>query len=144
LPATRVATGAVRSYRTFSPLPRRVGWTLKSCRARFHARLTWDGVARVHSWPGHSHVQPTRRGGIFSVPLSFGSPRPGVTRHTALRSSDFPLSTFTPGLHLALRRTAIVWPAANARIVLLALQTWRVFGSGRVWRPDATYGISLL
>src|SRR5688572_28927208 len=27
---------------------------------------------------------------MFSVPLSFGLPRPGVTRHTALRSSDFP------------------------------------------------------
>jgi hypothetical protein len=32
----------------------------------------------------------TKVGGIFSVPLSFGSPRPGVTRHIALRSSDFP------------------------------------------------------
>src|SRR5262245_44226728 len=29
-------------------------------------------------------------GGVFSVPLSFGLPRPGVTRRTALRSSDFP------------------------------------------------------
>ena len=28
--------------------------------------------------------------GIFSVPLSVGLPRPGVTRRTALRSSDFP------------------------------------------------------
>ena len=55
LPATRVATRAVRSYRTFSPLP-------------------------DHCWPG----------GMFSVPLSFGLPRPGVTRRTALRSSDFP------------------------------------------------------
>jgi len=31
-----------------------------------------------------------KAGGMFSVPLSFGSPRPGVTRRTALRSSDFP------------------------------------------------------
>ena len=31
------------------------------------------------------------QGGIFSVPLSVGSPRPGVTRRTALWSSDFPL-----------------------------------------------------
>src|SRR5687768_11208368 len=29
--------------------------------------------------------------GLFSVPLSVGSPRPGVTRRTALWSSDFPL-----------------------------------------------------
>jgi hypothetical protein len=63
LPATRVATGAVRSYRTFSPLP----------------TLTLAGEG----------------GGIFSVPLSFGLPRPGVTRRTALRSSDFPLA-FAP------------------------------------------------
>ncbi len=31
-----------------------------------------------------------KAGGIFSVPLSFELPRPGVTRRTALRSSDFP------------------------------------------------------
>jgi hypothetical protein len=30
-------------------------------------------------------------GGLFSVPLSVGSPRPGITRRTALWSSDFPL-----------------------------------------------------
>lgn len=29
-------------------------------------------------------------GGLFSVALSLGSPPPGVTRHPALRSSDFP------------------------------------------------------
>src|SRR5262249_26261529 len=59
-PATPVARRAGRSYRTFSPLPRR-----RSCELR--------------------------RGGMFSVPLSVGSPRPGVTRRIALRSSDFPL-----------------------------------------------------
>ena len=63
LPATRVATGAVRSYRTFSPL--------------------------LHP------TRPAKAGryeqsGIFSVPLSFELPRPGITRRTALRSSDFP------------------------------------------------------
>src|SRR5437763_6729123 len=35
-------------------------------------------------------------GCVFSVPLSFELPRPGVTRRTALRSSDFPPSTFAP------------------------------------------------
>ena len=34
---------------------------------------------------------PAFAGGIFSVPLSVGSPRPGITRRTALWSSDFPL-----------------------------------------------------
>src|SRR5688572_10507838 len=37
--------------------------------------------------------------GVFSVPLSFGSPRPAVNRRTALRSSDFPP-------HLSARRSS--------------------------------------
>ncbi len=53
-PAADVTISAVRSYRTFSPLPR------------------------------------LKRGGMFSVALSVGSPLPRVTRHTALWSSDFP------------------------------------------------------
>ena len=36
---------------------------------------------------------------VFSVPLSFGLPRPGVTRRTALWSSDFP--PFDPVFRLA-------------------------------------------
>ena len=51
-----VTSRAVRSYRTFSPLP-----------------------------------APKRLGGVFSVALSVGSRRPGVTWHPALRSPDFPL-----------------------------------------------------
>ena len=35
-----------------------------------------------------------KAGGIFSVPLSFELPRPGITRRTAQRSSDFPPPTF--------------------------------------------------
>ena len=54
-PATCVATGAVRSYRTISTLP-----------------------------------VPKDFGGIFSVALSVGSRRPGVTWHSALWSPDFP------------------------------------------------------
>src|SRR5207244_8539419 len=66
-PARRITAAAVRSYRTFSPLPR-----------------------------------PCGRGGMFSVALSVesfpslqkckdGTTLPDVIRHTALRSSDFPL-----------------------------------------------------
>src|SRR5207253_3311548 len=66
-PARRITAAAVRPYRTFSPLPR-----------------------------------PCGRGGMFSVALSVeSSPSlqkmqgrgalPDVIRHTALRSSDFPL-----------------------------------------------------
>ena len=61
LPATRVATRAVRSYRTFSPL-------LVCGRPKPTAPVS----------------------GVFSVPLSFELPRPGVTRRTTLWSSDFP------------------------------------------------------
>ncbi len=45
--------------------------------------------------PPDTRSEPGRRlgyGGIFSVPLSFELPRPGVTRRTAQRSSDFPLA----------------------------------------------------
>jgi len=46
---------------------------------------------------------------MFSVPLSFELPRPGVTRRTALRSSDF------PPLGSALRASlgAVVWLTAK-------------------------------
>src|SRR5205807_9731544 len=41
--------------------------------------------------PAPFHLRRRLRGGcVFSVALSFGSPRPGVTRHPALRSSDSP------------------------------------------------------
>ncbi len=55
-PATTVASCAVRSYRTISPLP-----------------------------------APQSIGGIFSVALSVGLLRPGVTWHSVLWSPDFPL-----------------------------------------------------
>ena len=55
-----VATRAVRSYRTISPLP----VFLKN---------------------------QVDLGGLFSVALSIGSRRPGVTWHSALGSPDFPL-----------------------------------------------------
>jgi hypothetical protein len=58
----RVATGAVRSYRTVSPLP-------AGCSSR-------RGAADI--------------GGLLSVALSVGSRPPGVTWHLALWSPDFP------------------------------------------------------
>ena len=53
------------------------------------------------------------QGGMFSVPLSVGSPRPGVTRRIALWSSDFPLlSAFALGLTASeLRRDSSDHPA---------------------------------
>ena len=73
-PASPVTGAAVRSYRTFSPLP------LDSALA---------GLAR---------------GGMFSVALSLGSPPVGVTDHPALRSPDFPPRSLRGerGDHLAL------------------------------------------
>ena len=58
--ATSVTSGPVRSYRTLSPLPVRP--------ARTRAAI----------------------GGLLSAALSVALRRPGVTRHSALRSSDFP------------------------------------------------------
>ena len=42
--------------------------------------------------PRHFNLAPTSRGGIFSVALSVGSPRPAVSRHPARWCSDFPPS----------------------------------------------------
>lgn len=58
------------------------GWGLPSCTGR-----------PVHWWalapPFHPYLQRTG-GGLFSVALSRGSPRVGVTHHPALWSPDFP------------------------------------------------------
>jgi len=45
----------------------------------------WALTPPFHPYPRHEAT-----GGLFSVALSIGSRRPGVTRHPALRSSDFP------------------------------------------------------
>ena len=86
LPATGVTAGAVRSYRTFSPLP------------RFPKAV------------------------FFLCHWSVRLPCPGVTRRTALWSSDFPPADalsrpgdklFSLPLRHEARRRAIVWPTAT-------------------------------
>src|SRR5262245_22676194 len=62
----------------------RAGFCLPSVLPRTRCALT----APFHPYP--ARVLRRARGGMFSVPLSFELPRPGVTRRTALRSSDFP------------------------------------------------------
>ncbi len=44
----------------------------------------------VSPLPRRSRPRPERNGGLFSVALSRGSPRVGVTHHLALRSPDVP------------------------------------------------------
>src|SRR6202022_989674 len=61
--------------------------------------------------PAPFHLRRHLRDGcVFSVALSFGSPRPGVTRHPALRSSDFPRRD-DPGA-TAWRTRSIFYPQA--------------------------------
>ena len=74
----------------------RAGFGLPLVLPRARCALT----APFHPYPP-SRLAALRRGGMFSVPLSFESPRPGVTRHTALRSSDFP--PFDSALRASLR-----------------------------------------
>src|SRR5579872_609148 len=76
--APRIAARAVRSYRTFSPLP----WALRL-----------RAVCSLLHFPS---------GGLEPA-------IPDVIRHTALRSSDFPLSS--PW------KTAIVRPGVNSFII---------------------------
>ena len=93
-PAPDVTAGAVRSYRTFSPLPLR-GAALRTSPQAIPGRPREGGLAEAVSflwhWPSaglEAHI-------------------PDVIRHTALRSSDFP-PPFGSGLPLVL-------PAATAR-----------------------------
>jgi len=76
-PAAMVTHRAVRSYRTISPLPGNVE-TSKSQNGGF----PFSTFRRfcVSAFPG----------GLFSVALSLGSRRVGVTNHRALSGSDFP------------------------------------------------------
>ena len=94
--APDVATGAVGSYPTFSPLP---------------------SAAAIEDLPEVSPPADHRgrcAGGIFSVALSVAEPSParppGVTRRAALRSPDFPPATCPP-FKLADTSPAITRPA---------------------------------
>jgi len=57
-------------------------------------RLPQSPGIPVGSYPAISPLPRLRRGGIFSVALSFSSPRLDVTQHPALWSSDFPPAGF--------------------------------------------------
>ncbi len=83
-----VATGIKRPTRRQAgrlclPIRSCTGWGLPCSRC-----LHRDGELL----PRHFNLAPTNRGGIFSVALSVGSPRPAVSRHPARGCSDFPPS----------------------------------------------------
>ena len=99
--ASFVAKRAVGSYPTFSPLP---------------ANQHFEGVLQV-SLRNATVLDFT--GGLFSVALSVGTPRGvasrvyplRVTRHRALRCSDFPPSRITPGERSsALPKSILLYP----------------------------------
>jgi hypothetical protein len=84
-PAPGVTAGAVRSYRTISPLPRHRSSKLlqgRPCRLR---RGVAEAVSFLWHWPS----------------ANLEARIPDVIRHTALRSSDFP-----PPVDLRLREAA--------------------------------------
>jgi hypothetical protein len=58
-----------------------------ACRSCYQKR----GALLPHLFTLTRHHPRVTASGIFSVPLSVGFPRPGITRCTALWSSDFPL-----------------------------------------------------
>jgi hypothetical protein len=121
-PAPGVTAGAVRSYRTISPLPQR--WS-------FHngERSRQAGPTRVLRFQGG----PPERGVAGAVcflwhwpSVSFAAHIPDVIRHTALRSSDFP-----PPADIACAKP----PAATARSSCQGL-VYRESGSctGYAWK----------
>ena len=106
-PAPGVTAGAVRSYRTISPLPRR--WSFRNGERTRQAGQLGYCVSReaLRSFP-------KKRGGVAEAvsflwhwpSMCFEAHVPDVIRHTALRSSDFP-----PPANLARAKK----PAATAR-----------------------------
>jgi len=86
--------------------------------------------------PFHPYRSPEMNqedlGGIFSVALSIGSRRPGVTWHPALRSPDFP-----PLGHGERGREAAVWPTPVT--IIPVYQSLPV----SFWKPQACAGLTL-
>ena len=138
LPAISLAGDAVRSYRTFSPL---LAFALRASAHRApegptasRHRVVTEGLPRrsAAELPGNDAARWRRRakaGGIFSVPLSVGSPRPGVTRRTALWSSDFP-----PRAHER-ERAAIASAHCGTSVYWKSRARHRRHGAGRLTRP---------
>ena len=80
--AFNVTTEAVSSYLTFSPLPPFLLSPLEITAA----------ISGTQSWKFFEFLRARKQGGsIFSVALSIGFRLLGVTQHSALWSSDFPL-----------------------------------------------------
>jgi hypothetical protein len=102
-PAPGFTVGAVRSYRTFSPLPRRAGSKLLAgCLRRpgKGRKRVAEAVFSLWHWPSRS----------------LDAAIPDVIRHTALRSSDFPPPMHSPALRLAKLRQR---PHGSLAIVIL-------------------------
>jgi hypothetical protein len=102
-PARCLTAAAVRSYRTFSPLPRRAGSKLLAgCLRRpgKGRKRVAEAVFSLWHWPSRS----------------LDAAIPDVIRHTALRSSDFPPPMHSPALRLAKLRQR---PHGSLAIVIL-------------------------
>jgi hypothetical protein len=84
-PATAFTDGAVRSYRTFSPLPR---------------AIKPGAVCSLWHWPS----------------LSLDAQIPDVIRHTALRSSDFPLPKHVSAPAATARRTCNLYASPYCQV----------------------------
>ncbi len=100
--ASVVTAGAVRSYRTISPLPRR--WSFGNGKPTRRGGPT--RVLRFQGCPPERGVAEAVSFLWHSPSMGFDAHVPDVIRHTALRSSDFP-----PPAAPALAKT----PAATAR-----------------------------
>ena len=109
-PASGVTAGAVRSYRTFSPLPRRRALAANSLEADRPGSSSKEGVAEavcfLWHWPS----------------TGLDARIPDVIRHTALRSSDFP-----PPVHALARMPRQRPPGPPASVSLLQLLFTSVF-----------------
>ena len=135
LPATSVTRSAVRSYRTFSPLPAfalgPLGSRTTARQAQWpHTRDSFESLPRRSS--RRRRRRERRRAVSFLCHWSVGLPRPGVTRRTVL--VEFGLSS--PGAGpprprlvaepraQGLTPAAVVWSAAASSVYTLRRLRW--------------------
>ena len=124
--ASGFTVGAVRSYRTISPLPRR--WRFRNGERTRQARPT--RVLRLQGGPPERGVAEAVSFLWHWPSMGFQTHVPDVIRHTALRSSDFP-----PPANRARARP----PAATARSPCqrLVYPSTNLAESGRTSHPSS-------
>ncbi|AMY70197.1 hypothetical protein AKL17_2963 [Frigidibacter mobilis] len=110
-----------------------------ACRAVPVARSAVGSYPTVSPLPARRRCNPLSAGGFFSVALSLGLPRPGVTRHHCFMESG--LSSHAPvSLRTLLRTRSSGHPRTVTAMRPLPRRQWGAAHAGRVEPIQNPYG----